>query len=264
LDRVGAIGDPAVRLACQLRPQRDIVLVPLLPPHAGTSFSYGRTLLHPGEERYIVCMFVDMRGSTAMADKRLAFDTVFVINRFLAAVSQAVTEAGGQPNQYLGDGLMALFGLKTDPPTACRQALNAAAMIAGNVDHLNRMFAEAEQKPIRFGIGIHAGDAIVGDIGYRDTVVFTALGDAVNVTARLEQLTKELGCQVVLSDVVLKSAKLPPDALPIAEVTIRGHADPLVVRTVVDAAILASVLDTYSDAGTARPKQPEAENYTTL
>jgi adenylate cyclase len=207
-------------------------------------------------------MFVDMRGSTAMADKRLAFDTVFIINRFLAAVSQAVTEAGGQPNQYLGDGLMALFGLKTDPPAACRQALNAAAMIAGNVDHLNRMFAEAEQKPIRFGIGIHAGDAIVGDIDYRDTVVFTALGDAVNVTARLEQLTKELDCQVVLSDVVLKTARLHPGALPIAEVTIRGRADPLVVRTIVDAAMLASVLD--SDAGMAGPKQPEAENYTTF
>jgi len=262
LDRVGAIGDPAVRLACQLRPQRDIVLVPLLPPHADTSFSHGRAQRNPGEERYIVCMFVDMRGSTAMADKRLAFDTVFIINRFLAAVSQAVTEAGGQPNQYLGDGLMALFGLKTDPPTACRQALNAAAMIAGNVDHLNRMFAEAEQKPIQFGIGIHAGDAIVGDIGYRDTVVFTALGDAVNVTARLEQLTKELACQVVLSDVVLTTARLPPDALPIAEVAIRGRADPLVVRTVVDAATLASVLD--SDTSVARPNQPEAENYATL
>ena len=262
LDRVGAIGDPAVRLACQLRPQRDIVLVPLLPPHADTSFSYGRTQRNPGEERYIVCMFVDMRGSTAMADKRLAFDTVFIINRFLAAVSQAVTEAGGQPNQYLGDGLMALFGLKTDPPAACRQALNAAAMIAGNVDHLNRMFAEAEQKPIRFGIGIHAGDAIVGDIDYRDTVVFTAWGDAVNVTARLEQLTKELDCQVVLSDVVLKTARLHPGALPIAEVTIRGRADPLVVRTIVDAAMLASVLD--SDAGMAGPKQPEDENYTTV
>jgi len=155
-----------------------------------------------------------------------------------------------------------LFGLKTDPPTACRQALNAAAMIAGNVDHLNRMFAEAEQKPIRFGIGIHAGDAIVGDIGYRDTVVFTALGDAVNVTARLEQLTKELDCQVVLSDVVLKTARLHPGALPISEVTIRGRADPVVVRTVVDAAMLASVLD--SDAGMAGPKQPEDENYTTV
>ena len=68
----------------------------------------------------------------------------------------------------------------------------------------------------------------------------------------------------MLSDVVLKTARLPPDALPIEEVTIRGRADPLVVRTVVDAARLASILDTHSDAGMARPKQPEAENHVTL
>jgi len=188
-------------------------------------------------------MFVDMRGSTKMAEKRLPFDTVFIINRFLAAVSQAVIEAGGQPNQYLGDGLLALFGLDADPATACRQALNAAAMIAGNVDHLHSVFAEAERDPIRFGIGIHAGEVIVGDIGYRDAVVFTALGDTVNVTSRLEAMTKELGCQVVLSDELCKTAGIAADALPSTEVAIRGRADALIVRTVANAAMLASMID---------------------
>jgi len=259
LDRVGALRDPAIRLACQLRPQGDIALVPLLPPQANTSFVYGRGNLTPSEERFVVCMFVDMRGSTAMSDKRLAFDTVFIINRFLAAVSQAVTEAGGQPNQYLGDGLLALFGLNADPRTACRQALNAAAMIAGNVDHLNTVFAEAERKPIRFGIGIHAGDVIVGYIGYRDKMVFTALGDSVNVTARLEQLTKELDCQVVLSDLVLKTAGLPLDALPASEVAIRGHIDRIAVRVVADAALLSSIFEHSADTGFIRQSEPEAE-----
>ena len=248
LDRVGASVDPAVRLACQLRPQTDISLVPILPPQASTSFVYGKSRIHLGEERYVVCMFVDMRGSTEMAEKRLPFDTVFIINRFLAAVSQAVIEAGGQPNQYLGDGLLALFGLDTDPATACRQALNAAAMVAGNVDHLNRVFAEAEHDPIRFGIGIHAGEVIVGDIGYRDAVVFTALGDTVNVTSRLEAMTKELGCQVVLSDELCKTAGIAADALPSTEVAIRGRADPLIVRTVVDAGVLASMIDSRPPA----------------
>jgi adenylate cyclase len=264
LDRVGALRDPAIRLACQLRPQGDIALVPLLPPQANTSFVYGRSNLNPGEEHFVVCMFVDMRGSTAMSEKRLAFDVVFIINRFLAAVSQAVTEAGGQPNQYLGDGLLALFGLNADPRTACRQALNAAAMIAGNVDHLNRMFAEAERKPIRFGIGIHAGDVIVGDIGYRDKMVFTALGDSVNVTSRLEQLTKDLDCQVVLSDVVLKTAGLPLDALPASEVAIRGHTDCLAVRVVADAALLSSIFEHPADAAFIRQSEPKAEISATL
>jgi adenylate cyclase len=244
LERVGASGDPAVRLACQLRPQSDISLVPILPPHANTSFVYRNYHLNMGEERYVVCMFVDMRGSTEMAEKRLPFDTVFIINRFLAAVSQAVMEAGGRPNQYLGDGLLALFGLNTDPATACRQALNAAAMVAGNVDHLNQMFAEAERTPIRFGIGIHAGEVIIGDIGYRDTIVFTALGDTVNVTARLEEMTKELGCQVVLSDEVRKKAGMAADALPSIEIAIRGRDDPIIAHTAVKAETLSSILDT--------------------
>jgi adenylate cyclase len=249
LERIGASADPAVRLACQLRPQTDIAVVPILSPQVSTSFAYGKARMHLGEERCLVCMFVDMRGSTTMAEKRLPFDTVFIINRFLAAVSQAVMEAGGQCNQYLGDGLLALFGLDTDPATACRQALNAAAMVAGNVDHLNSMFGDTERDPIRFGIGIHAGEVIVGDIGYRDKIVFTALGDAVNVTARLEAMTKELGCQVVLSDELCRMAGIAADALPCTEVAIRGRADPLIVRTVADASMLASLIHAAPDAG---------------
>jgi len=255
LERVGASADPAVRLACQLRPQSDISLVPILPPQADTSFVYGKSQTHLSEERYLACMFVDMRGSTEMAEKRLPFDTVFIVNRFLAAVSQAVMEAGGQPNQYVGDGLLALFGLNTDRATACRQALNAAAMVAGNVDHLNKMFAEAERNPIRFGIGVHAGEVITGDIGYRDTVVFTALGDTVNVTARLEELTKELECQVVLSDEALKTAGLAPSGLPSREIVIRGHARPMTVRTVADAASLSAIFDTAVDAALTEPQE---------
>ena len=258
LERVGVSGDPAVRLACQLRPQTDISLVPILPPHAATSFVHGKSQINLGEERYVVCMFVDMRGSVEMAEKRLPFDTVFLINRFLAAVSQAVMEAGGRPNQYLGDGLLALFGLDTDPATACRQALNAAAMIAGNVDHLNKMFAEAERRPIRFGVGIHAGEVIIGDIGYRDTIVFTALGDTVNVTARLEEMTKELGCQVVLSDEIRKNVGIPPDALPSTEVAIRGRADPLIIRTVMSAESLSAFLVTPAAAVLARSQEESA------
>ena len=70
-----------------------------------------------GQERYLVSLFVDMRGSTRFAEKRLPFDTVFIVNRFLAAVSQAVMECGGRPNQFLGDGMLALFGLDREPQT---------------------------------------------------------------------------------------------------------------------------------------------------
>jgi adenylate cyclase len=178
-----------------------------------------------------------------MAEGRMPFDAVFIINRFIAAVSQAVIEAGGQPNQFLGDGMLALFGLAAKPATASRQALRAAALIAANVDRLNRQFAEDLTEPIRFGIGIHGGEVIVGDIGYRENVVFTALGDAVNVTSRLQEMTKSLDCEVVFSDEVRKAAGLPADSLPSAEVPIRGRVEPLIVRTSRKAAMLATAAE---------------------
>jgi adenylate cyclase len=138
---------------------------------------HSKSRTHPGEERNVVSMFVDMRGSTQMAADQLPFDTVFIVDRFLEAVSLAVTQAGGKVNQYLGDGLLALFGVETDPRSACCQALRAAAMIAGNIKHLNRGLAEAARSPLRFGIGINGGEVIVGDIGSGENIAFTVLGD---------------------------------------------------------------------------------------
>jgi adenylate cyclase len=241
LDRIGASADPAVRLACQLRPGKDLAIVPLLPPQIGTAFLHGGQRMHPGEERYVVSMFVDMRGSTQMAADQLPFDTVFIVNRFLGAVSKAVTEGGGKVNQFLGDGLLALFGVDTDARTACRAALRAAAMIAANVEHLNRELAEAARSPVRFGIGINGGDVIVGDIGYGENVAYTALGDAVNVAARLQDMTKEFGCQAVVSDEVCKLAGFANGASQGAEIKVRGRPEPVVVRKVADAATLAPV-----------------------
>jgi adenylate cyclase len=174
LERIGARADRAVRLACQLRPTKDIAIIPLLPPQVGASFVHSKSRTHPGEERYVVSMFVDMRGSTQMAADQLPFDTVFIVNRFLEAVSLAVTQAGGKVNQYLGDGLLALFGVETDRRSACRQALRAAAMIAVNIKHLNRGLAEAERSPLQYGIGINGGEVILGDVGSGENTILNA------------------------------------------------------------------------------------------
>jgi adenylate cyclase len=240
LSRVGSGSDPAIRLACQLRPETDISFFQIFMPQSATAGASGPP--HIGEERYLVSMFVDMRGSTRLAENRLPFDTVFVVNRFLGAVSQAVIECGGQPNQFLGDGQLALFGLVTSRQAACRQGLKAAAMIAANIEELNQFLEHDLREPIRFGIGIHAGDVIVGDIGYRDHIVFTALGDAVNVAARLQDMTKSLQCEVILSEEVRVTAGLAEDALPQREVEIRGRNEPLAVRTVASAGALAELI----------------------
>nr|WP_245310011.1 adenylate/guanylate cyclase domain-containing protein [Bradyrhizobium jicamae] len=247
LGRVGT-SDPSIRLACQLRPPADLSFFQLFLPHAISADGHDSHPTRIGQERYLVSLFVDMRGSTQLAEKRLPFDTVFIVNRFLGAVSQAVLESGGMPNQFVGDGMLALFGLATSRQNACRQALKAAAMIAANVDALNKFLEHDLREPIRFGIGINGGEVIVGDIGYRDHMVFTALGDPVNVAARLQDMTKSLACEAVMSDEVRATAGLAADALPQHDVEIRGRNEPMIVRTVMDARSLSALVNEQQSA----------------
>ena len=242
LGRVGT-PDPSIRLACQLRPDCDLSFFQLFLPHTMSTDGHDSNPTRIGQERYLVSLFVDMRGSTQLAEKRLPFDTVFIVNRFLGAVSQAVIESGGRPNQFVGDGMLALFGLSSSKQEACRQALHAATRIAANVDELNNFLAHDLREPIRFGIGINGGEVIVGDIGYRDHMVFTALGDPVNVAARLQDMTKTLACELVVSDEVRSTAGLAEDALPAQEVAIRGRNEPMIVRTVADARTLSALVN---------------------
>jgi adenylate cyclase len=243
LNRVGAGSDPAIRLACQLRPATDLSFFQIFLPQITAATLRTSSAARIGEERYLVSMFVDMRGSTRLAENRLPFDTVFIVNRFLGAVSQAVIECGGKPNQFVGDGQLALFGLIASPQTACRQALRAAGMIAANVEQLNQFLEHDLREPIRFGIGIHGGEVIIGDIGYRDHMVFTALGDAVNVAARLQDMTKSLACEAIISEEVRVTAGLGADDLPAQEVAIRGRTEPMIVRTVTNASALSALVN---------------------
>jgi adenylate cyclase len=242
LNRVGA-ADPSIRLACQLRPETDLSFFQLFMPQTMSANAAASQPHRIGQERYLVSMFVDMRGSTQLAENQLPFDTVFIVNRFLAAVSQAVIECGGQPNQFIGDGLLALFGLSSDPQTACRGAIRAASMISANVEELNEFLKHDLREPIRFGIGIHGGEVIIGDIGYRDHMVFTALGDAVNVAARLQDMTKNLACEAVFSEEVRVTAGLSPLGLPQQEVAIRGRTEPMMVRTVASVKTLSALVN---------------------
>jgi len=241
LARVGS-NDPSIRLACQLRPSSDLSFFQLFMPNLASANAHASHPARIGEERYLVSLFVDMRGSTRLAEKMLPFDTVFVVNRFLAAVSQAVMECGGRPNQFVGDGMLALFGLAVSAETACRQAIRSVALISHNIDELNQFLSHDLREPIRFGIGIHGGEVIVGDIGYRDHMVFTALGDAVNVAARLQDMTKSLACEAIISDEVHSTAGLSDNDLPRQEVEIRGRAEPMTVRVITEAKTLSALI----------------------
>jgi adenylate cyclase len=230
LDKVGA--GPLVRLACQLRPEGDISVVPLLPSYWSAAALRSGTLSRPGEERFIVVLMVDMRNSSRLASTRLPFDAVFIIDRFINAVGAAVTEAGGVANHFTGDGLMATFGLACDREPACRQAIDALGLIGRNIAALNRVLAAEMAELIEFGVGVHGSTVVVGEVGYGDSRVFTTLGDAPNVAARLEAACKDLRCEAVVSQTVLDLSGHVSALFVRHDLTVRGRDAPLVVRSV--------------------------------
>ncbi|MBA9067816.1 adenylate cyclase [Methylobacterium sp. RAS18] len=228
LDRIGA--SPGIRLACQLRPDGDLTVAPLFTPQARAASVRDPERAATGEERFVVVLFADLRGSTRFAEEHLPYDTVFVIGRFLGAVGRAVRESGGTVNQHLGDGLMAIFGLDRDPKHAARDALKAVDGIARHVEQLNRMLAADLGERLRYGVGLHAGMAIVGEFGDETESRFTVLGDTVNVAARLEGLTGPMRQVAIVSEAVYEAAGLTPGA--VQELTLTGRAQPLRARLI--------------------------------
>jgi adenylate cyclase len=225
---------PNVRLACQCRPTRDVAVTPLLPANAGPSSARQPPSGAQGRERPIAAMFVDLRDSTRLAEGRLPYDVVFIMNQFFAEMHAALRATGGYYAQFRGDGLLALYGLEASLAAACRAALQGAAEMQTRIERLNRSLEADLDAPLRIGIGIHAGVAIVGTMGPPEAPIYSAIGDMVNTAARLEDMTKAFGCALVLSDYVLKQAGIEPGAAPEHQVRVRGRSERLTVYAVAD------------------------------
>lgn len=223
---------PAVRLACQLRPRGDVVVLPLLPPGIDDNDARRRGAASGNEERTLAILFVDIRRSTALVEMRMPYDVVFLLNHFFEAAAGAVVEAGGLPNQFLGDGMMAIFGKDVDPELACHQALQAAQQIKHRVAGMNHNLEHELTEPLAVGIGIHVGSAILCELGYREHFLHTAIGDTVHVAARLQELTKEFGCAAVVSEDVLRYAGVDGAVYERHDVQIRGRTGTLGVRAI--------------------------------
>ncbi|HSI00980.1 MAG TPA: adenylate/guanylate cyclase domain-containing protein, partial [Reyranella sp.] len=208
-----------VRLACQLRPPPGRYrITPLLPATAGPVEGYRRPPQAHGGERYVAILFADIRGFTSISEGRLPYDVVFLLNRYFRATGQAVQAAGGRLDKFIGDGVMAIFGLDRDPEAACREALDAARRMAIALDDLNEAMSGDLDQPLRIGIGLHSGPAIVGEMGYERAASLTAIGDTVNTASRLESMTKELRVELVVSQELLDRAGVDLSVAPMHEV----------------------------------------------
>jgi adenylate cyclase len=157
---------------------------------------------------------------------------VFLLNRYFEAVGSAIRRAGGVTNQFVGDGVMCLFGVEGDVGAGCRQSLHAARLIRQAVATLSEELADELEEPLRIGIGIHTGPAVVGRIGWGDSFYLTAVGDTVNVAARLEQATKDYQAELVVSEAVMALAGLDASAFEQQDLPVRNRDQPVPVRVV--------------------------------
>lgn len=233
LQRIGAA--PGTRLACQAVPHGAVTIAPLLPPMANSQSALAHAKQHHGQEREIAVLFADIRGFTELAEHRLPYDVVFLLNRYFRAMGEAISSAGGRVDKFIGDGVMALFGLNGTPEEACQQAINAAIGMAKNLEQLNQSLHHDLPQPLRIGIGIHVGPTIVGEMGFAGAQSLTAIGDTVNTASRLESATKEFGCQLLISKRVADLAGIDVTSATRHDLPIRGRTETVSTYAIVDA-----------------------------
>ncbi|MHC5655838.1 adenylate/guanylate cyclase domain-containing protein [Stappia sp. ICDLI1TA098] len=230
LQRIGA--DESVRLACQIRPTAPLVVQPLVPARGvGRVSGTSADAYHWGVEQPVAILFVDLRNFTGMAENRLSYDVVFLLNRYLGETARAIEACGGYVDKFIGDGVMAVFGMNDGLQAGARNALAAVNAIAESMERLNAELKPQLEAPLRIGMGLHCGSVILGRIGAVDnkgaSARITALGDVVNTASRLETASKDLGRALVVSQDVLKAAGYTCDPEGEAEIAIRGRKDPL-------------------------------------
>ncbi|MEL0018591.1 MAG: adenylate/guanylate cyclase domain-containing protein, partial [Rickettsiales bacterium] len=189
-----------------------------------------------GQERQVAILFVDLRGSTKLGEERLPYDVVFILNQFFAEMAGALKATNGHYAQFNGDGLMALYGLETSYEEACRDAIAGAVEMQRRMERINLAFEKDVGRRLRIGVGVHSGDAIVGMMGPPASPIISAIGDNVNVAARLEGLTKDYACGIVLSAETAERGGVDCNAYPRYEAELRGRDDKFAVFTLPDEA----------------------------
>ena len=246
LARIGA--PPGVRLACQVRPAGAVTVRPLVPLRDAAPTASRDAAERWGVERRITVLFADLRGFTSIAERLYPYDAVFLLNRYFEVMAQAVERHGGAVDKFLGDGVMALFGVAPARGAGSRDALLAARDMLEALDRLNQEFGPTLPERLRMGVGIHTGPAVLGRIGGGRAAGLTALGDSVNIASRLETLNKEFNSALIVSDAALRASGLVLNEAETHEIAVRGRTERLTIHVARNGCALAEAQRTVGAA----------------
>lgn len=195
---------PNVRLACQTTLSGDVTLRRLVVDTEDEELVdqevAGATVPRSvGEEKQVAILFSDIRGFTAFSEAHLPYDVIHVLNRYFNRVGAIINKHGGQIDNFMGDGIMALFGIDDTPDPTLRAVRAGVEMIAA-VEAMQPYFEAQFKTNFRIGVGIHYGEVVLGVVGVGERRRLTAIGDAVNLASRIESANKDAGTDLLVSE----------------------------------------------------------------
>ena len=193
--------------------------------------SEGRYDFHLGVERRQVCvMFIDIRGFTSMSEKLSPDEVAAILNEYLSVVTECIFRHEGMLDKFIGDAAMAVFNAPSDQEDYMYEAVCAAIDIRDSAQSLGERLLEKHGRSVNFGIGLNCGEAVVGNIGCDVRMDYTAIGDTVNVSARLEAMAQE--SEILISEALYEQLKDRIDAVYKDEVLLKGKAIPVKIYNV--------------------------------
>jgi adenylate cyclase len=219
---------PALALVSEIRIKNRLaqtLLETYVGSHAGELILAGATRRGSGTTVRAAIMICDLRDFTRISDNWPRDDVIDLLNGYFDAMSEPIARHGGEILKFIGDGLLAIFPLSQ--PEACANLLHAVAEAGQAMLALNEKNSETGRAPLNYGIGVHVGDVMYGNIGSRTRLDFTVIGPAVNMASRLESLTKQLGRTVLLSRSFVDFVENDFDLERVGEYPVRGFSDPI-------------------------------------
>ncbi len=187
-----------------------------------------------GEQIRVAALFSDIRGFSTISEKMSAPDIVAFLNEYLTEMTEAVKPWGGYVNNFIGDAVVVIFGAPLTAPEIEYRAVMAALAMRVRLEALNLRRLEVGEAPLENGIGIATGSVVAGQIGALDRCIYTVIGDAVNVAARLEALTKDVGQHILINNATFIGLRHHPEIISVAlgEHKVKGRTEPVVIHAI--------------------------------
>ncbi|MGA2411561.1 MAG: adenylate/guanylate cyclase domain-containing protein, partial [Candidatus Binataceae bacterium] len=180
-----------------------------------------------GERRRITVLFSDIRGFTAMAEGMRPEEVVEMLSEFFGKMVDVILRNHGTIDKFLGDGMMVIFGAPLDDPYQEEHAVIAAVEMQRELEALCARWKTEGRRGFKMGIGINSGSAVVGNIGSKEHMEYTAIGDTVNLAARLESATKELEADIIVSEHTYDSVRPLFRWKSVGAISVKGRLEPV-------------------------------------